>query len=198
MLRRCSRTTVRRCGQRGAASPTKVVVDCSRCGSVAIAPVRLTSAWRTNASTRPATSRSAASTAPAAALAAVRRTVRTTIDAAPSTACSPKSLADRCIHVNCSAAHRNVPLAFLLGSKRSMLPSGYWLPLGWRLLVIRKNVGAHMVYMYNLMISDYQCMRDRSMLSPLKMKHSFIENCCCITLQVSHNQERNICVKNGR
>ena len=30
---------------------------------------------------------------------------------------------------------------------------------------------------------------------PLKMSHSFTQNCCCITLQVPHNQERKVCVE---
>ena len=35
-------------------------------------------------------------------------------------------------------------------------------------------------------------------LTAPKMSHSFIQNCCWITLQVSHHQGRNTCVKNGR
>ena len=35
-------------------------------------------------------------------------------------------------------------------------------------------------------------------LTPPRMSHSFIQNCCWITLQVSHHQGRKTCVKNGR
>jgi len=36
------------------------------------------------------------------------------------------------------------------------------------------------------------------LLTYLKMAHSFIQNCCCVTLQVSHHQEWKICAKNRR
>ena len=38
----------------------------------------------------------------------------------------------------------------------------------------------------------------QGMFWPPKMSHSFIQNCCWITLQVSHHQRWKTCVKNGR
>jgi len=42
------------------------------------------------------------------------------------------------------------------------------------------------------------CRRGQGMFWPPKMSHSFIQNCCCIILQISHHQEWKMCVKNGR
>jgi len=38
----------------------------------------------------------------------------------------------------------------------------------------------------------------RVCFDPPKMSHSFIQNCCRITLQVSHHQWRKTCVENGK
>jgi len=42
------------------------------------------------------------------------------------------------------------------------------------------------------------CGRGQSMFRPLKMSHSFIQNGCWITQQVSQHQRWKTCVENGR